>query len=261
MGWGWRLWVSFFLVVQGAAMVCAGAANGHTASMKTLLTFVSGALTGAFLLGFCFRHEVVLLGNNRLVRLDRLTGEASYVFVSGLEQEKRERAELEERERAERAEKDRKAALPAAAVAVATAPGADTDAKTATPDGRELTAEEIQRLEFKWRRNGSSDVALSFHNPFEQKVRIDRVRVQIPAHDGRAAIDRMYECTGFACEPLADKWTPLNTLDIDWEHIVQAKEGAAAAEETPFGTPPPPPGARRPDVAGSITPVQVRMSP
>ncbi|MHB1082740.1 MAG: hypothetical protein ACYC67_25325 [Prosthecobacter sp.] len=224
--------------------------------MKTLISFVSGALTGALLLWFGFRQEVMVGRNGRLVRVDRFTGQASYVFVSEREELELQRAENETLEREEKARKaaaEEKLKLPPAA-----------DAKTATPDWRELTAEEIPRLEFKWRANGgSSSVVLSFHNPFEKKVRINRVHVQIPARDGRAAVDRMYELVNFDCGPLADRLTVLDTQDIDWHGIEQAKPGAGAVSGAdPFGVPPPAAGANaRPRVAGSVTPVQVMMFP
>gem|GEM_PF-2556672 len=224
--------------------------------MKTLLTFVSGALTGALLLWFGFRQEVMVLGNGRLARVDRFTGRASYLFVSAREQMELQRAEQELLEHAEQ-EAQRKAAAERPVNA------ADSDAKTATPEWRELKAEEISRLEFKWRPNGgNSSVVLSFHNPFEKRVRINRVRVQIPAHGGVAELDRTYELEKFDCGPLADRLIVLDTHDIDWQRVVPAKTAAgAAAGGDVFGLPP---GSGRPgaeSVAGSVTPVQVVMSP
>lgn len=248
----------FFLVVAGAVLVCAGDACGHAATMKTLISFVFGALTGALLLWFGFRQEVVVLGNGRLARVDRFTGRASYVFVSAREQMELQRAEQELLEHAEQEAQRKEAAAQQKPASPAAA-----DAKTATPEWRELTAEEISRLEFKWQANGgSSSVVLSFHNPFEKRVRINRVRVLIPAHGGVAELDRTYELENFDCGPLADRLTVLDTHGIEWLKIVPAKTAAgAAAGEDVFG---PPPGSRRPgpeSVAGSVTPVQVVMSP
>lgn len=226
--------------------------------MKLLITFVLGACTGAFLLWAGFHQEVLRLGNDRLVRVNRFTGEASYVFVSALELEQRERAESEERERAERAERDRKAAL--AKGAEGKMPGlaaAAAKTKAARPGWRELTAEEIAKLEFKWGpKYRSLEIELSFHNPFEQMVEIEQVHVVIPAHDGRAAIDRMYQVRSVGCMPLAD-WETQMPGEVLMDAFLPGQKGGAVSTD-PFNGPPGASGP--PGVVGSITPARVMIS-
>jgi hypothetical protein len=234
---------------------------GATTTMKILIAFVLGACTGACLLWFGFSQEVLVL-NSRLVRLDRFTGKASLVFVSALELERGEQVEEAQRKAQKKAlaAAAKLAPAPAETKPGAAAPKAATATKPATPEWRELTAEEIKQLECKWRRNGSSGVVLSFHNPFEKKVRINRVQVRIAAHAGSVALDRMYELKDCTCEALADKSEVLDTQGIDWDVIVPAKDGETITAVSPFG-------AQSPDastphgVMGSITPVQVMMAP
>jgi hypothetical protein len=230
---------------------------GAITTMKILITFVLGACTGACLLWFGFSQEVLVL-NSGLVRLDRFTGKASRVFVSTLEMY---RAQLVEQAQLEALDEAAKLApAPAETKPGAAAPKAATATKPATPEWRELTAEEIKQLECKWRRNGSSGVVLSFHNPFEKKVRINRVQVRIAAHAGRVALDRMYELQDCTCEALADKSEVLDTQGIDWDVIVPAKDGETITAVSPFGAQSP--DASTPQgVMGSITPVQVMMAP
>lgn len=163
--------------------------------MKPFITFALGALTGAFLLWLGFRKEVVTL-NNRLVVVDRFSGKAHRVFVSYLEAEQLERAE------SRRIEDISKNGTPNA--------GANTEA----PEWRELTEAEIKQLEFDWRPNGSSNVVFEYHNPFAKSVKVERLRFQIPARDGRAAIDREYQAGNRECAPQSDLEQILESMDF-----------------------------------------------
>ena len=192
--------------------------------MKSAILFLSGALTGALLLWAVFCQEVVVLGSGRLVRINRFTGEARYVFVSGLEMESRQKAEEAK-----------------AAAAENTAPPQADPSKT---EWRELTAEETAKLDLKWRYAGGP-VRLSFHNPFDKPVRIRRVRVQVPAYEDQAAVDRLYDLKYDICPPLADQACDLDTVDIEWYRLRTPEpkhpgDGAKVADST-------------------ITPVQVLM--
>lgn len=184
--------------------------------MKSAILFVSGALMGALLVWAVFCQEVVVLGNGQLVRVNRFTGEARFLFISGLEMEARQKAEE---------------AL-AAAAEKSTPPAAPGH------EWRELTAEESAQLQLTWWENGSNSVVLSFHNVFEKQVLIKRVRVQVPAYEGRAALDRLYELQNYTCPPLADETCIMKTEKIDWHrlrtpHPGQANEAVTTATITP----------------------------
>lgn len=185
--------------------------------MKPFLTFVLGAIVGASLLWFGFRKEVVIL-NNRAVVVDRFSGKAQRVFVSNME------AEQLERDEAKRIE-----------ALYENGTSASEEAQW-----RELDVSEIKKLEFQWSQNGSN-IKAEFHNPFEQEVKVERVRVQIPAQNAHAAIDREFQTDHSICPPLADCVDLLQSIRIPFEN---------------FLGPRPSDGSERPKV-GAITPIRV----
>lgn len=168
--------------------------------MKLFISFVLGSLTGASLLWFGFRKEVVAL-NNRLVLVDRFSGKANRIFVSYLEAEQLERAEARRIE-----DLNENGASNAAA---------EARPNTQGPEWRELTESEIKQLEFKWRPNGSGrNVVFEYHNPFAKSVQIERVRFQIPARDDRAAVDREYQAGKRVCAPQSDIEQVLDSMEF-----------------------------------------------
>lgn len=192
--------------------------------MKSLITFVLGALTGAFLLWFGFGKKVVTLGHE-LVLVDRFTGKASRIFVSHLEAEK---LEMDESARIE-------------AMINEAIPQAKAEAKPA--GWRELTAAEIEKLEFRWLVSGSS-VHINYHNPFEKEVRVEKVRVQLPAHDGHAAIDREYQMQPSICPPMADSSERMTSMHIPADLFKQDSQST-------------PQSADSQTVSGTITPARI----
>lgn len=169
--------------------------------MKLFISFVLGALTGASLLWFGFRKEVVTL-NNRLVLVDRFSGKANRIFISYLEAEQLERAE------AQRIENE------------ASNAAAEARPNAQRPEWRELTESEIKQLEFKWKPNGSGrNVVFEYHNPFEKSVQIERVRLQIPARDDSAAVDREYQAGNRVCAPQSDIEQVLDSMDYSTQEL------------------------------------------
>jgi hypothetical protein len=187
--------------------------------MKLLRVFVFGAITGACVLWFGF-SKVILTLNDQLVAVDRFTGRASKVHVSSME--------------AEQLEQDEAARLDAL-----------TEKETPNEkelEWRELSESEINRLEFRWSENGGGgSIIANFHNPFEKEVKIERVRVQIPARQNHAAIDREYQLANSPCLPLADGSDSLTPMRISFDEFLEP------------GTS----GDNPSRIVGSITPVRV----
>jgi len=158
--------------------------------MKLFITFILGAIAGAFLLWFGFSKTIVPI-DRRLVAVNRFTGSAHEVFISSTEAERLRQDEVK---------------------------------RTAAPKPhvrREMTEAEIAKLGFKWEVTHNS-IRLRFHNPFNSEVTLDRVRVRIPQRGERAALDREYNTQGH-CWPLADSETRLDITDVPASDILEAK--------------------------------------
>ncbi|MCF7786338.1 MAG: hypothetical protein K9N47_09455 [Prosthecobacter sp.] len=214
--------------------------------MKLIITFVLGALTGAFLLWFGFSKVILTLNNSTLVEVDRFTGKASQVFVSLLE---RELASEKEFARLDELRKN----------AVQEAQPAPVKPAVVQPEWRDLNESEIKQLDFKWHVNGTT-IKLDYHNPFEKDVRIDKVRVQIPAKEGHIAIDREYEVGMHSiCPPLADLEADLKSLKLPtsefYEMVAEKKPQVSGSD--PFGTAGSPGQKNVRSLVGTITPVRV----
>lgn len=180
--------------------------------MKLFISFVLGALTGASLLWFGFRKEIVTL-NNRLVLVDRFSGKANRTFVSYLEADQLERAESRRIE-----DINENGASNASAEARPNAQG---------PEWRELTESEIKQLEFRWRPNGSGrNVVFEYHNPFAKSVQIERIRFQIPARDDRAAVDREYQAGNRVCAPQSDIEQVLDSMNFSTQELRSSENNA-----------------------------------
>ncbi len=185
--------------------------------MKLLPTFLLGAFTGACLLWFGFGKTILPL-NNQLVAVNRFTGRASKVFVSSVEA-----GHLAQDETA------RLDALTENARAIAE-----------KAIWRELDGSEIRKLEFRWSRNGSA-IKAEFHNPYEKEVMIERVRVQIPAREGHAAIDREFQLDNAVCSPLSDGWDMMQPIKMSYDEFLEPRTAGDSSRS----------------IIGSITPIRV----
>jgi hypothetical protein len=215
--------------------------------MKLLITFVLGALTGACLLWFGFSKTVIPLSGN-LVMVDRFTGKASRVFVSIAESEE---ATAKEFARMEELQKN---------------PPSETKAEAAPaveqPQWRLLNEPEIKRLEFEWRIDMNVNrgaVFIKYHNPFDKNVKFEKVRIQIPAKNGRAAIDREYETNKDFCPPQADSETMLYSLKMPMDEFYELVDEAApkASDSDPFGSADAPAQKKGRRLVGTVTPARV----
>ncbi|WP_395745954.1 hypothetical protein [Prosthecobacter sp.] len=211
--------------------------------MKLFITFVLGALTGASLLWFGFRKEVVTI-NNRLVVVDRFSGKANRIFVSYLEAEQLERAEARRIE-----DLDKNGTTSAAAEA---GPAAKV------PEWRELTESEIKQLEFDWHINPHANTgAIEFtcHNPFERQVRIEKVRVYIPPKEGHAALTRDYALQNM-CPALTDvdgRISSINMPSDQFYQLVDDPPPQRTSSEDPFGAGGRPAQTKSRKLVGTIT--------
>ena len=194
--------------------------SGPTTSfqtMKLLIIFVLGAVTGACVLWFGFSKTIQPL-NNQLVAVDRFTGRASKVFVSTVE--------------AEQLARDETARLEALTE--------NARSNTEKAEWRELDESEIRKLEFRWSQNGSS-IKAEFHNPFEKEVMIERVRVQIPPRGDHAAIDREFQLDHAVCPPLSDGWDMLQPIKMSFDEFLEPRSAGVSSRS----------------IVGSVTPIRV----
>lgn len=171
--------------------------------MKTATTFLLGALTGAALLWFGFSKTIIPLSNNNLVAVNRFTGQGKQVFVSSLDAalaENRQSNQLQiESEKMEQRMRER-------------------------PDEwREMTEEEMKKLEFAWGMNGGG-IALQCYNPLPTDVRLERVRVRLPATADHPVIDREYSAD-IVVYSLRDGFGNLNGMNIDAHEFFEKRDG------------------------------------
>lgn len=155
--------------------------------MKTFLVLLGGALLGAAAVYVGFTRQVLVLGSGsgteRLVSINRFTGEAREVFISSFdsnrafeEEDERMEADQEAREAA------RLAAKPATPVAKTTKPSPWT----------ELPKEEIDKLKVQFRFSQGQYYG-TWHNHLDKAIRIETIQAQSPAAEGREALDRIYK--------------------------------------------------------------------
>ncbi|WP_395747767.1 hypothetical protein [Prosthecobacter sp.] len=212
--------------------------------MKLFITFVLGVLTGASLLWFGFRKDVVTL-NNRLVVVDRFSGKADRIFVSCLEAEQLERAETR---RIEDLDKNG-----------TTNAEAETSPTAKAPEWRELTESEIKQLEFDWHINphvnATGVIEFACHNPFERQVRIEKVRVYIPSKEGHAAVTRDYAMQNM-CPALTDVDGRISSINMPSDQFYQLVDDPTpqrTSSEDPFGAGGSPAQKKSRKLVGTIT--------
>lgn len=155
--------------------------------MKILLALLGGAALGAAAVYFGFTQQLVKLGigsgNERLVQINRFTGEAKEVFVSFFEANRAEEAEDA---------KDSAASEAFEAAHLAQQPATSPPQTTAeTTSWKDLPQEEIDKLGIRFRCSQDRYYA-TWHNHLNQPIRIETIRAEAPAADGREAVDRTY---------------------------------------------------------------------
>lgn len=183
--------------------------------MKPLIAFLLGAVTGACVLWFGFSKSLMTV-NDRLVMVDRFTGKASRVFVASQETDQLEKNE--------------------AARLQALNENAGSDPEKA--QWRQLEETELKQLGFRWypKTGYQGQIYIAFHNPFEKEVWVERIRVQIPPHNERAAIDREYDARDAHFPPLADSSHLISTnliYEDYYEKPTAASSSTTAASITP----------------------------
>lgn len=155
--------------------------------MKILLALLSGAVLGAAAVYFGFTQQLMALGsgsgNQRLVQINRFTGEAKEVFVSFFEAN-----------RAEEAEDARDSAASEAFEAAQLAKQPPAPSTQTTPEStswKELPKEEIDKLGVNFQFSQGRYYA-TWHNHLDNPIRIETIRAEAPAAEGREAVDRTY---------------------------------------------------------------------
>ncbi|WP_395736080.1 hypothetical protein [Prosthecobacter sp.] len=217
--------------------------------MKNIIIFVLGAITGAFLLWFGFSKQVVTL-NNRLVEVDRFSGKANRIFVSDFEADQLERAEA--------------GRIDATNVNVTTSTRVEAAPAAQAQEWRELSEAEMKQLEFEWNINphvNPSSIQFSCHNPFERQVRLEKVRVHIPAKEGSEAVTRDYSMQSM-CPALTDLEGRISSINMPSEQFYQVVSGPApqsTSSEDPFGTGGSPAQAKTRKLTGTITLVRAMI--
>lgn len=154
--------------------------------MKILLALIGGTVLGAAAVYFGFTQQLVTQaygsGGSRLVQINRFTGEAKEVFVSSFDANR-----LSEAEDA----KDDAASEAFEAKQLAQQPATPDPAKTPKPTWKELPKEEIDKLGIHFHYSQNRYYA-TWHNHLDQPIRIEIIRAEVEAAEGRAAVDRTY---------------------------------------------------------------------
>lgn len=171
--------------------------------MKTLLALLGGAALGATLVYIMFTRQLVVLasgnGNERLISIDRFTGEAQEVFIATFDLNRATEAEYARDQVASEA-------FMAARQLEKLAP--PQDGTDSTSPWVELPQEEINKLQIQF-RNSQGRYRASWHNHFEKRIRIETIRSESPAAEGREALDRIYK-VGWETPALQDNSQSLN---------------------------------------------------
>lgn len=155
--------------------------------MKTLFALLSGAALGAATVYFGFTQQLVQQGigsgNQRLVQINRFTGEAREVFVSSFDANRA--MEVEDA-------KDRAASEAFEAAHLAQQPAATpTQTTSESTSWKELPREEIDKLSVRFQHSQGRYYA-SWHNHLDKPIRIETLRAEVPPAEGREAVDRTY---------------------------------------------------------------------
>jgi hypothetical protein len=155
--------------------------------MKTPLAFLVGVILGAAAVYFGFTRQVLALGSGsgseRLVSINRFTGEAREVFISSFDSN---RALEEEGEKMEADQEAREAAK------LAAKPATPPTGTTKPSPWIELPKEEIDKLNVQFRFSQGQYYG-TWHNHLDKAIRIETIQAQSPAADGREALDRIYK--------------------------------------------------------------------
>lgn len=155
--------------------------------MKILFALLGGAILGAAAVYIGFTQQLVKQGSGsgseRLVQINRFTGEAKEVFVSSYDANR-----LSEAEDA----KDSAASEAFEAAQLAQQPPApSTQTTPESTSWKELPKEEIDKLGIRFQFS-QGRYYTSWHNHLDQPIRIETIRAEAPAADGREAVDRTY---------------------------------------------------------------------
>lgn len=155
--------------------------------MKILLSLFGGAVLGAVAVYFGFTQQLVTQaygsGGSRLVQINRFTGEAKELFVSSFDANRLSEAEdAKDRAASEAFEARQLAQQPAAAA---------TQASAETTSWKELPKEEIDKLGIRFQFSQNRYYA-TWHNHLDKPIRIEIIRAEVPAAEGRDAVDRTY---------------------------------------------------------------------
>jgi hypothetical protein len=154
--------------------------------MKILLSLFGGAVLGAAAVYFGFTQQLVTQaygsGGSRLVQINRFTGEAKELFVSSFDANR-----LSEAEDA----KDRAASEAFEARQLAQQPATPEPAATAKPSWKALPKEEIDKLGIHFHYSQNRYYA-TWHNHLDKPIRIEIIRAEASATEGREGVDRAY---------------------------------------------------------------------
>ncbi|WP_038164135.1 hypothetical protein [Verrucomicrobium sp. BvORR106] len=155
--------------------------------MKILLALLGGAVLGAAAVYLGFTQQLVKQGSGsgseRLVQINRFTGEAKEVFVSSFDANR-----LSEAEDA----KDSAASEAFEAAQLAKQPPApSTETTSESTSWKELPKEEIDKLGIRFQFSQGRYYA-RWHNHLDKPIRIETIRAEVPAAEGKEAVDRTY---------------------------------------------------------------------
>ncbi|WP_009959183.1 hypothetical protein [Verrucomicrobium spinosum] len=155
--------------------------------MKTLFALLGGAVLGAAAVYFGFTQQLVKqgigTGSERLVQINRFTGEAKEVFVSSFDANRLSEAEDAKDSAASEAFQAGQQAQQLIA------PSTETTSESTS--WKELPKEEIDKLGIRF-SNAQGRYYATWHNHLDQPIRIETIRAEAPAADGREAVDRTY---------------------------------------------------------------------
>lgn len=182
--------------------------------MKILLALLGGAVVGAAAVYLGFTQQLVKqgigTGSERLVQINRFTGEAKELFVTSFDanramevEDARDRATSEAFEAAQLAKQP---------------PAPSTQTAAETTSWKELPKEEIGKLGIRFQFS-QGRFYTRWHNHLDKPIRIETIRAEVPAAEGREAVDRTYR--------------------VDWETRGLADDGRnleASLSDYPEGT-------------------------
>lgn len=155
--------------------------------MKILLTLLGGTVLGAAIVFVLFTQQLVTLasgnGNERLISINRFTGEAREVFIATFDLNRATEAEYARDQAASEAFMAARQAEKLASL---------QDIAASASPWVELPQEEIHKLQIRFQHTQNRCRA-SWHNHLEKRIRIETIRAESPAAEGREALDRIYK--------------------------------------------------------------------